>query len=186
MNFYPLIWMLYIAVVITCYRIDRRLKKRNIKLRLTKVALLAIAFSLAFMPRKIFGRWNSISSMDDKVVSTILLRPSAPDWKVNLTGKDLIITDKQQIDTIVQFLRQAEAYSPSHPTRVWETELDLITTSGDTVAIEVDQNSNVYNGTTFETPSGRWRKDEMGSYLERLTRYQQPVYSDTSTNRQGM
>jgi len=48
--------------------------------------------------------------------------------------------------------------------------------------IEVDRTENG-DRTNFETPSGTWRKDEMGSYLEKLTNYQQPVYSDTSTTR---
>jgi hypothetical protein len=183
MNYYPLIWILYVAILIACYRIDKRNKKRNIKINLTFVALLGIIFSLSFMPRLIFGRWNSISRLNGKVISAIHLQPSLPDWKANLTGKDFIISDTKQIDTIVQLLRKAEVYSPSHPADVWETKMILITTSGDTFGIQVNKTSNEYNGTYFETPSSRWRKDEVGKYLEKLTKFQQPVYSDTSTNR---
>jgi hypothetical protein len=135
------------------------------------------------MPRQIFGRWNAISRLNDKVVAAIHLQPSLPDWKVNLTGRDFIISNRQQIDTIMQLLRTAEVYSASHPTRVWETKMILLTTSGDTFKIQVNKNNYEYNGTSFETPSGSWRKDEMGKYLEKLTMYQQPVYSDTSTKR---
>lgn len=183
MNYYPLLWLLYIAILIACHIVDRRNKKRNIKINLAFVALLVIIFSLSFTPRQIFGRWNSISRLNGKVISAIHLQPSLPDWKANLTGKDFIISDKQQIDTIVQLLRKAEVYSINHPTGVWETKMKLITTSGDTFEIQVNKSDNEYNGTYFETPSSRWRKDEMGGYLEKLTKYQQPVFSDTSTNR---
>ena len=183
MNYYPLIWLLYIAILIICYIVDKRNKKKNIKINLVFAALLVIIFSLCFMPRQIFGRWNSISRLNGKVVAAIHLQPSLPDWKVNLTGRDFIISDRQQIDTIVELLRMAEVYSASHPIRVWETKMILITTSRDTLEIRVNKTNNEYNGTEFETPSGNWRKDEIGRYLERLTKYQQPAYSDTSTKR---
>lgn len=94
-----------------------------------------------------------------------------------------MISGRQQIDTVVQLLRKAEVYSVNHPSRVWETKMILITTAGDTLTIQVNQTDNEYNGTTFETSSSMWRKDELGSYLEKLTKYRQPVYSDTSTQR---
>ncbi|THU40243.1 hypothetical protein FAM09_10265 [Niastella caeni] len=177
MNYYPLIWLLFAAIlIITFFKID---KKRNKKNSFTFVAFLIMVASLAFLPRQIFGRWNSISELDGKVISEIRLQPSEPDWKVNLVGRDFIITDKKQIDTITQLLRKVEVYSPSHPPRIWETNMVFITTSKDTFKIEVFK-SNEYNGTVINALS-RWRKDEIGSFLEKVTKYRQPVYSDTTT-----
>lgn len=183
MNYYLLVWLLYLAILIYCYRIDQRIKGKNIKVRFTFIALLLIIFSFSFMPRKIFGTWNSISGLNGKAIAAIHLRPSLPEWKVNLTGRDFIITDTHQVDTIVQLLKNAEVYSPSHPTNIWETKMILVSTAGDSLEITVNKTSNEYNGTYFVTPSSHWRKDEIGSYLEKLTRFQHPVYSDTSTTR---
>jgi hypothetical protein len=104
-----------------------------------------------------------------------------PDWKVNLVGRDFIISTKPQIDTITQLLRKVNVYFPSHPMGIWQTKMILITTTRDTFEIEIEKTSN--NGTTLETPTNKWRKDELGSYLEQVTKYRQPMYSDTSTNR---
>ena len=40
-----------------------------------------------------------------------------------------------------------------------------------------------YNGSVIYTSTNEWRKDEIGSYLERVTQYNKPVYSDTSTTK---
>ncbi|AEV99489.1 hypothetical protein A4D02_26985 [Niastella koreensis] len=183
MNYYLLVWVLYLAILIYCYRIDKRIKKRPFTRRFTFIALVLILFSFSFMPRKIFGTWNSISRLNGKVIAAIHLQPALPDWKVNLTGRDYTITDSKQIDTIVQLLKKAEVYSPSHPSNVWETKMILVAADGESFEILVNKTGNNYNGTYFITPSSHWRKDEIGSYLEKLTGFQQPVYSDTSTNR---
>lgn len=179
MNYLNVQFFLVAAVVVFLAIAGKRLNKKVER----NIMVMAILFFFLpnYLPRQIFGRWNSMSALDDKVISEIRLQPSSPDWKVNLVGGDFIISDKQQIDTITQFLKHANVYFPSHPMRIWETKMMLITTTRDTFEIEVHKTSN--NGTTFETPTNRWRKDEMAAYLEQITKHREPVYSDTSTNR---
>jgi hypothetical protein len=159
-------------------------KKLNKKVNWTLTALgIIIFFLLPFLPRQLFGRWNSISRLDGKVISEIHLLPSEPNWKVNLVGNVFILSDKKQIDTITQLLRKTTLYFPSHPIRIWETKMIFITASKDTFEIEINKTNNDYNGTVIQTQSNECRKDEIGSYLEKVTKYRQPVYSDTARNR---
>ena len=51
----------------------------------------------------------------------------------------------------------------------------------DSLEIEIDQTEN--NGTVIYTSTNEWRKDALGKYLEKLTVYKKPVYSDTSTTK---
>lgn len=139
-----------------------------------------IFFLPIFLSRELFGRRNSIPELDGKVISEIHLQPSLPNWKVNLVSRDLVVSGKQQIDTITQLLRKTMSYTPNHPIRVWETNMLLITTANDTFKIKVRKTTNDYNGTYIETTTNQWRIDEIGDYLEKLTKYRQPVYSDTA------
>ena len=141
-------------------------------------AVLIICFGQIFFPRQIFGRWNSISKLDGKEVNKIILSPSSPDWQVNLVGKDFIISEKQQLDTLIYMLQKVEFYSPSHPTRTWETNLTMYCSDHDSLIIKIHQTDNT--GTVIYTPTSDWRKDDIGSYLEKLTLYKTPVYGDKS------
>lgn len=179
MNYLKIHFFLFFAVMIFLTIAGKRLNKK-VERNILVMAILFL-FLPIYLPRQIFGRWNSMSNLDDKVISEIHLQPSLPDWKVNLVGRDLIISSKPQIDTITRLLRNANVYFPSHPMRIWETKMILISTTRDTFEIEVHKTSN--DGTTFETPTNRWRKDELAGYLEQITEHRQPVYSDTSTNR---
>ncbi len=179
MNYQNVLFFLFFATFSFLAIAGKKLNKK-IKWRLTALAIFFL-FLPQFLPRQFFGRWNSISKLDDKVISEIHLQPSLPDWKVNLVGRDFIISTKPQIDTITQLLRKVNVYSPTHPMRIWETKMILITTTRDTFEIEINKTSN--NGTTLETPTNEWRKDEVGSYLEQITKHRLPMYSDTSTNR---
>jgi hypothetical protein len=144
------------------------------------VFAIMIFFLPIFLPRELFGRRNSIPELDGKVVSEIHLQPSLPNWKVNLVSRDFVISGKQQIDIITQLLRKTKSYTPSHPIRVWETNMLLLTTANDTFKINVIKTTNDYNGTYIQTTTNQWRIDEIGDYLEKLTKYRQPVYSDTA------
>lgn len=66
-----------------------------------------------------------MSKLDVKIISEIHLQPSLPDWKVNLVGRDFVISSKPQIDAITQLLRNANVYFPNHPMRIWETKMIL-------------------------------------------------------------
>ncbi|OQP58138.1 hypothetical protein A3860_07370 [Niastella vici] len=174
MSYHTLFLLLFIAVWIIRANIGKNVNKK-VKLALTVLAIFFLI--IPFLPRLFFGKWNAISLLNDKEISQIRLGPSLPNWKVNLVGSDLVISDKQQIDTITQLLRKVDVYFPSHPIRVWETKMFLITTTRDTVEMKINNTNN--NGTSIETPSNEWRLDTLGCYLEKLTKYQQPVYSDT-------
>jgi hypothetical protein len=176
MNYQIAQFFLYAAILVLIGIAGKRLNKRV----RTGFIVLAIILLLVpvFLPRQLFGRWNSISALDGKVIAEIRLQPSLPNWKVNLVRRDFIITDKQQIDTITQLLRKTHIYTPSHPTRVWEANMIFITTASDTFKMQVNKTTNNNNGTYIKTPTNVWRIDEIGHYLERLTKYRQPVFGD--------
>lgn len=142
------------------------------------MALAVIIFFLPFLPIQFFGRWNSIAKLNGQVISSIQLQPSLPDYKANLTGKDFIILNKKQIDTIVQLLRKTNMYFPSHPMRVWETKMIITTATKDALELSIHQTTD--DGTVIYTPTNNWRQDDIGSYLEKLTKYSEPVYGDSA------
>lgn len=180
MNYQNIIqFFIFIAIFIFLSIAGKKLNKK-VKSGL-KVLAISVFFLPNLLPRQFFGRWNSISNLNGKITSEIHLQPSLPNWKVNLVGKDFIISDKQQIDTITQLLRKTHIYIPVHPSRVWETKMIFITTTKDTFEIQINKTDNDYNGTYIETPTNEWRQDEIGRYLEKVTQYHQPVYGDTAT-----
>ena len=178
MTYHTVLWFLFGALLVT-FAIVR--KCNNKKLNVTLGVLMGLIFIGQFLPRQLWGKWNAISKVEGKSLSKILLRPSAPDWKVNLTGKDFIISNQKQIDTIINLLQNVEVYFPGHPSRIWETKMIFVSLQKDTFEIKIHQTEN--NGTVIYTPSNEWRKDAIGSFLEKIISYEKPVYSDTSTTK---
>ena len=140
MNYQTVLWILFGILLIT-FSIVR--KKRNKKLNTTLWILMIFIFlGQTFLPRQLFGKWNSISKLDGKKITEILLQPSEPNWEVNLVGKDFLISNKKQIDTITAMLQKAEVYFPGHPSRIWETRIVFITSDKDGFKIEIHQKEN--------------------------------------------
>jgi hypothetical protein len=179
MSYHIVLWLLFCVLLIT-FSIVR--KKRNKRLNAILWALIIIVFiGQTFFPRQLFGKWNSISKLNGKKITEILLQPSEPNWEVNLAGKDFIISNKKQIDTIINLLQNVEVYFPGHPSRIWESKMIFISSQKDSFEIKIHQTEN--NGTVIYTSTNEWRKDAIGDYLAKLISYRKPAYSDTSTTR---
>jgi|GEM_PF-1169156 len=173
------LWVLLLALVIA-YLLGRKI--RSTPLNWTLFALVIVAFcSHFFVKGSIWGTWNAIEVLKDKEIIEIQLQPSAPNWKVNLVGRNIRLSDKKDKERITQLLQKVMTYSPSHPIRIWETKMTLITSTQDTLVMIVHQ--TVDDGTVVYMPSAEWASEELGTYLEKITRYTSPVYSDTSTTR---
>jgi hypothetical protein len=179
MNYHTIQFILCALSFIT-YLIVQKTAGKRINFILIALAVF-IFLGPMFLPRQLFGKWNAIQGLNNKVITTILLRPAEPDWKVNLTNKDFIISNPKEIDTIKQMLQKAEVYFPGHPTGTWKTKMVIICANRDSLEIEIRQTED--NGTGIYAPVNSWRKDAIGKYLERITSYTKPVYSDTSTTK---
>jgi hypothetical protein len=147
------------------------------------VKLLAVVFILApfILPKQLFGEWNSIKSLKGKQIVSIILKPSLPDWKVNLTDSDLVITDKSALDTLTKLLSKTQAYFPKHAIRIWETSLFVITAKNDTLKLKVSKTEN--NGTVVTTPEGEFTKDNLDEYLEYFTNFKEPAFARYSNDK---
>lgn len=178
MSYQTLLWLLFVILFITLSIVR---KWRNKKLNISIIALLVLIFIGQFLPRQLLGKWNAISNVEAKNITEIHLQPSEPNWQVNLTSKDFIISDKKQIETIINLLQSTEIYFPTHPSRIWETKMIFISAEKENFQIEINQTEN--NGTVIYTPTNKWRKDAIGDYLVKMVSYIKPVYSDTSTIR---
>lgn len=168
-----ILWFLGLAIMLLHNILPKKIKT-------VLVAIFIIIILLSLLPRQWFGKWNSISTLNNKEVSEIHLLPSEPNWKVNLIGRDFIITNKKQIDSITQLLRKTEVRFTGHRYRDWETKMIFITTTKDTFEIKIVKEKYDNYSTLIYTPTNKWRRDEVGNYLEKLTNYHQPVYSDTA------
>ena len=129
---------------------------------------------ILFMPSlvlKLFGRLNSIKKIEGQTIDFILLRPSEPDWAVNLTDSIFKITDLNQIQKIRKLLEHSEVFTPNHPGRIWETELIIVTREKDSMLLTVKKNDN---STSIRGPNEVLRNDELTTYLEKITNFRIP------------
>jgi hypothetical protein len=142
---------------------------------LSKVLFVLAIFAFLgsfYLPGVIFGTWNSIKSLKGKEVHNIFLQPSIPDWPANLTDSLTVISDTSQIAYILDLLKKTEAYFPNHPIPIWETNMILITKENDSLSLRISKTEN--NGTVIYSPDNELRKDELGSYLEKVTNFSKP------------
>ncbi len=146
-------------------------KARNKRILILAAGL--ILFAPLILPRQLWGKWDSIKMLRGKEISKILLRPSEPDWEVNLTDSPVLINDSNKINKIIDYLRKTEVYFPNHPRRIWETELIFITTANDSISFNIQKTDN--NGTVIYSPDDQWRKDEIAEYLERIVNFSKPL-----------
>lgn len=148
----------------------------------SKIVAICILLLLlpVFLPRKMFGKWNSISSLNDKNIRKILLLPSKPNSKINLVSSTQIINNKKEIDNILTLLRRTEIYFQNRRFSVWQTKLILVTANNDSLRLEIHKKDD--EETVIYTPNSEWRKDEIGIYLETITKFRGPYYGDTLTS----
>lgn len=146
-------------------------KARNARILFLATGLLL--FAPLFLPRQLWGKWDSIKMLRGKQISKILLRPSEPDWEVNLTDTLKAINDSNKINQLMDYLRKTDAYFPNHPRRIWETELIFITTGNDSISFNIEKTDN--NGTVIYSPDNQWRNDEIAEYLERIANFSKPL-----------
>jgi len=167
MGYSKIFILIWVMLFITFIFINKKFKW-VIFLSITLVLFLPL-----ILPSKIWGKWDSTSALRGKEVSKILLRPSTPDWEVNLTDSPEVVSDRNKINQIVEYLKETELYFPGHPRRIWETELIFITQENDTIPFQIEKTEN--NGTVISSPDDRWRNDEIAGYLEDLANYHKPL-----------
>ena len=165
-------WIFVIGILCLTIFFFIRKKKKKISKVLLVVGLL-ILFAPLYLPRKIFGKWDSIKNLKGKIVNRILLQPSLPDWDVNLTEASLNIDSRNQIDNITALLKETEIYYPNHPKRIWESKIILITNENDSLILRVEKTEN--NGTIIYSNENRFRKDKLAEYLESITNFTKPL-----------
>jgi hypothetical protein len=137
-------------------------------------AILMI-FSPLYLPKQIFGRWDSIKELKNKKVKKVIIEPSKPEWEVNLTDSILPISNIFQIDSIVGLLKNANIYTPGHSGTIWETKMILIDERNDSVFLRLIKTEK--QGTAIYTSDNNFRKDEIAVYLERITNFTTPKFS---------
>jgi len=166
-------WILFSGFL---FLIFYKFSKKGTIYRKVFMILAVLAFlGPSLLPRQLFGRWNLIKTFKEKEVRSILLRPSLPDWQVNLTDSLVVISDKRQIADITNLLKKVNAYFPNHPIRIWESDLILISKDNDSVWLHIDKTEN--NGTIITSSSNSYyRKDELADYLEKVTDFKKPSF----------
>jgi hypothetical protein len=176
MKYSLIFWLIWIGLMLFLILSP----KKWINLKKAIIIIMLVAFlAPIILPRQVFGKWNSISKLKGKSVAKILLEPSAPNWQVNLIGTVKTISNKEEIDSLINWLQNTDVYFPSHPSRIWETKMLIISSDQDTVEIKIEETEN--NGTDIYTSTNEWRKDQIGRYLQKITSYKLPVYSDRKT-----
>ena len=160
-----LLGFLFLIIYIVC--------KKNTVYSKVLFVLTILTFIVPFyLPRQFFGKWNSIKALKGKEVLNILLQPAQPDWPINLTDSLITISDKSKIADISNLLINTQAYFPNHPETIWETKMILITKDHDSLLLRISRTEN--NGTVIYSPDNRLRKDELGSYLEKIINFKKP------------
>jgi hypothetical protein len=148
-------------------------RKSSTKSKFLLIMALVMIVGPMVLPRQVFGKWNSIRALKDKEISRVILQPSLPGWEVNLTDSVIIIFDKVQINNLLDLLKETDLYIPSHPARIWEVKMTLVTIDNDSLSLKVEKTEN--NGTVINTHDNKFRKDELAKYLERISGYTTPM-----------
>lgn len=149
--------------------IERKEKKIS---RYFFIVAIVVLFAPLYLPRKIFGKWNSLEPLGGKVIKKIILAPSQPEWNVNLTDSSVTILNKTEIDKISNLLKETEVFYPNHPLRVWETSMIFIAEDNDSLILKIEKTEN--NGVVIFSQNKKYRKDELAKYLENLTMFTSP------------
>lgn len=170
-NRFPEIICIISIIMLLIYK-----KRENKKLKRILVVGFLFGFIVPLIPHQVFGNWNAIKKFEDKGVSKIELRPSTPGWEVNLTDSAFIIHDKNQINTICNFLHNCDLYFAQHSNRVWEANMILIANDGDTLLVEINKLEN--NCMVVNVPRAELRNDDLDNYLETVTNYNKPQIGD--------
>lgn len=170
-NRFPEIICIISIIMLLIYK-----KRENKKLKRILVVGFLFGFIVPLIPHQVFGNWNAIKKFEDKGVSKIELRPSTPGWEVNLTDSAFIIHDKNQINTICNFLHNCDLYFAQHSNRVWEANMILIGNDGDTLLVEINKLEN--NCMVINVPRAELRNDDLDNYLETVTNYNKPQIGD--------
>ncbi len=170
-NSFPEIICIVSIIILLIYK-----KRENKKLKRILVGCFLFGFIVPLLPHQVFGNWNAIKKFEDKGISKIELRPSTPGWEVNLTDSVFIIRDKNQINTICNFLHNCDLYFAQHSNRVWEANMILIGNDGDTLLVEINKLGN--NCMVINVPRAELRNDDLDNYLETVTNYNKPQIGD--------
>jgi hypothetical protein len=172
MSYNKLIFLIW-AILLFFFILTKARNKRILILAAGLLLLIPL-----FLPRQLWGKWDSIKMLKGKKIRKILLLPSEPDWEVNLTDSPELIKVSNKINKIMDYLRKTEVYFPNHPRRIWETELIFITTGNDSIYLKIQKTDN--NGTVIYTSDNQWRKDEIAEYLERIVEFSKPLRAKKS------
>jgi len=172
MSFDKWFFLLGILFLIVFFLIRRKEKKIS---KVLFAFAIIILFAPLYLPRQILGKWDSVKTLKGKVVRSILLQPSQPEWQVNLTDSSINVFNKYEIYHIIDLLQKTEIYYPNHPTRIWETKMIFITTDGDSLTLKIEKTEN--NGTVIYSRDKKFRKDELAKFLEKITNFTSPHFS---------
>jgi hypothetical protein len=166
-------WTFYFGIFLMILFFFSKKGSKNSKFLIAGAILMI--FSPLYLPRQIFGRWDSIKELKNKKVKKIIIEPSKPEWEVNLTDSILAISNISQIDYIVGLLKNTNIYSPGHSGTIWETKMILIDDDNDSIFLRLTKTEN--QGMAIYTSDNNFRKDEIADYLERIANFTTPQFS---------
>ncbi len=151
-------------------------KTRNSVIRNVAIGIFLVCLAVAFIPFSWFPKIDLLKKLEAGQTISIGLKPSEPEWNVNLTSESKSLETTDQIQQVISSLKKVRRINPRHPETIWETSLIMIDIYGDSILLEIHQTSN--NGTLIYSGNNVFRNDSLGAYLERLTHYMGPKKSE--------
>jgi hypothetical protein len=134
------------------------------------------------LEKKIEQQLEFIRKNEDSIIK-IILKKSAPDWKVNLIDKEFIIEDPATLQEIRNMINTKQLGQWNRPTRKWEVLMILELSNNEKLTIEVNKIENDQKGMTHlyffvnkchdDLPNYSL---ELGELLEWLTNYNDIPY----------
>jgi hypothetical protein len=166
-------WIFYIGMffIVLFFVVKKKHKASKFLLALA----LLIIFCPMFLPRQFFGKWDSVKMLKNKNISKIILKPSLPEWEVNLTDSIIIVSDKNKINYILNLLKNTDVYFPGHSPTIWETKAILVIENNDSIFLKIQKSAN--QGTAIYESLNVFRNDELSEYLEKITNFTAPHFS---------
>ncbi|MEO6831911.1 MAG: hypothetical protein ABI378_06215 [Chitinophagaceae bacterium] len=173
----PLIILLVLFGII--YIIYKKVRSEAIK-DIIKYSSIILLIMFTVFPLQMFGRWRAIKFAKNSPPIGIILIPSLPNYDVNLVDSIRVINNTNQVDSIRNYLYDCELAILSHPERIWKVKMLLVHKNIDTIKIEVHRTEN--NGVIIYSQRGQFRNDDLGIYLEKITKYSKAVFGKINRN----
>lgn len=136
--------------------------------------ILFLFFAPLFLPSNLFGKWSSIKELQNKTITTIIIKPYWEESDINLSDTILKVNDANQIAHIKYLLENTTIYRAGHSEQIWQTSMIIITQELDSLKMHIFKTKNQGTHIFKDDNNNSYNQNELGDYLQKMTNFKIP------------